>query len=212
MTDKAGNPRAPQPVPLERAEELGIAQVLDRNGEATGSLPVPDLSSDEVRLFYETMVLLRAIDERGWTLQRSGRIAFWIPLRGQEAVQVAATHAMHPNDWIFRSHRDIAPWLMRGAPLELLFAQLFGAQSDPQKGRRLPCLIGNRQINLVQGPTQVGSFIPHAAGVAWAAKLSGSEVKGPGPVWRRCHLAQRISFGDEFCRHSPSTGDFPVCQ
>jgi len=176
-TSNPGNPRAPMPVPLERASELGIRQVLDQNGKPNGDLADPELSKQDVRLMYETMVLLRAIDERGWTLQRSGRIAFWIPLRGQEAVQVAATHAMEADDWIFREHRTMAPWLLRGGTLELLFAQLFGAVSEPQKGRRLPCLIGSRAINMVQGPTQVGSFIAHACGVAWAAKLKGSNVK-----------------------------------
>jgi len=175
--DVVGNPRVPQPIPLEHADELGIQQVMDLNGVPTGNLADPGLSREEVRMFYETMVLLRAIDDRGWTLQRSGRIAFWIPLRGQEAVQVAATHAMQPEDWIFRDHRTLSPWLMRGASLELLFAQLFGAESEPQKGRRLPCLIGNRAVNLVQGPTQVGSFISHACGVAWAAKLKGAKTR-----------------------------------
>ena len=173
----AGNPRTPKPVALEQAAELGISQVLDQNGEVTGTLADPKLARDDVRMLYQTMVMLRAIDERGWKLQRSGRIAFWIPLRGQEAVQVAATHAMEPTDWIFREHRTMSPWLMRGASLELLFAQLFGAASEPQKGRRLPCLMGNRAVNMVQGPTQVGSFISHACGVAWAAKLKGSDVK-----------------------------------
>ncbi len=173
----AGNPRLPKPVPLEQARELGIHQVLDQNGALNGDLADPALSREEVRMMYETMILLRAIDERGWKLQRSGRIAFWIPLRGQEAVQVAATHAMDPKDWIFREHRTVSPWLMRGASLEMLFAQLFGAVEEPQKGRRLPCLMGSRAINLIQGPTQVGSFIAHACGVAWAAKLKGSDVK-----------------------------------
>ena len=72
----AGNPRAPLPVPLENAADLGILQVMDRHGEPNGNLADPDLSRDDVRMLYETMVLLRAIDERGWTLQRSGRIAF----------------------------------------------------------------------------------------------------------------------------------------
>ena len=173
----AGNPRSPRPVPLERASELGIHQVLDQNGEPNGDIVDPGLTREDVRMMYETMVLLRAIDERGWKLQRSGRIAFWIPLRGQEAVQVAATHAMDPEDWIFREHRTMSPWLMRGGSLEMLFAQLFGAAKEPQKGRRLPCLMGSRAINMIQGPTQVGSFIAHACGVAWAAKLKGSSIK-----------------------------------
>ena len=177
MSERIGNPRQPMPVLLESAAEQGIHQVLDCNGLPNGNLPEPDLSQEEARMFYQTMVLLRAIDERGWKLQRSGRIAFWIPMRGQEALQVGATHAMHPADWIFRAHREMAPWLMRGGSLELLFAQFFGAAEEPQKGRRLPCLVGNRALNVIQGPTQVGSFIPHACGVAWAAKLKGSDVK-----------------------------------
>lgn len=177
MTERVGNPRNPHTAILDQASELGIQQVLDKNGKPAGCLHDPELSREEASMFYETMTLLRRIDERGWKLQRSGRIAFWIPMRGQEALQVGATHAMHPDDWIFRAHREMAPWLMRGASLELMFAQFFGAAQEPQKGRRLPCLIGNRSINLVQGPTQVGSFIPHACGVAWAAKLKGSDVK-----------------------------------
>ena len=177
MTLQAGNPRKPTEVLLERAAELRIHQVLDRDGLPNGDLPDPDLTREEVRMFYRTMVMLRAIDERGWKLQRSGRIAFWIPLRGQEAAQVGATHAMDSQDWIFRAHREMAPWLMRGASLSLMFAQFFGAVGEPQKGRRLPCLIGNRSINLIQGPTQVGSFIPHACGVAWAFKLRGLSTK-----------------------------------
>lgn len=177
MSERSGNPRQPLPVLLERADDECILQVLDRNGIPNGSLPEPDISRQDARMFYQTMVLLRAIDERGWKLQRSGRIAFWIPMRGQEALQVGATHAMQFNDWIFRAHREMAPWLMRGGSLELLFAQFFGAEAEPQKGRRLPCLVGSRALNLIQGPTQVGSFIPHACGVAWGAKLKGSAVK-----------------------------------
>jgi TPP-dependent pyruvate/acetoin dehydrogenase alpha subunit len=173
----AGNPREPRKALLDDAESLGILQVLDRDGGVNGSLDEPGLSREEARMLYETMAMLRRIDERGWKLQRSGRIAFWIPLRGQEAVQVGATHALKPEDWIFRAHREMAPWLMRGASLADMFAQFFGAVDEPQKGRRLPCLLGNRSINMVQGPTQVGSFIPHACGVAWAAKLQGDDVK-----------------------------------
>jgi TPP-dependent pyruvate/acetoin dehydrogenase alpha subunit len=177
MSERIGNPRDPRPALLDRADELNIGQVLDRDGRPAGSIPEPDISRAEARMFYETMVLLRTIDERGWKLQRSGRIAFWIPMRGQEALQVGATHAMQPDDWIFRAHREMAPWLMRGGSLELMFAQFFGAEQEPQKGRRLPCLIGNRSLNVIQGPTQVGSFIPHACGVAWAAKLRGADTK-----------------------------------
>jgi pyruvate dehydrogenase E1 component alpha subunit len=173
----AGNPRAPVEVALAHAKELRIRQVIDQHGDLTGDLPDPGLSRDTVRAIYKQMVLVRAIDDRGRALQRSGRIMFWIAQAGQEACQVAPTFAMDPKDWIFRAHRELAPWVVRGAPLELLFAQFFGAEAEPLKGRRLPCLIGNREINLVASTTAVGTFIAHAAGAAWAAKLMESDVR-----------------------------------
>ncbi|MCG8506647.1 MAG: thiamine pyrophosphate-dependent enzyme [Sphingomonadales bacterium] len=170
-----GDPREPVAAPLSNAQALGIRQVIDQDGKPTGNLPDPGLSKDDCLMFYRVMTLLRAIDQRGWTLQRSGRIAFWIPICGQEAVQVGATHAMDREDWIFRAHREMAPWIMRGEPLDLMFAQFFGAEAEPQRGRRLPCLIGSRKIKLVSSSTQVGAYIPHGAGAGWAAKLMGSD-------------------------------------
>lgn len=172
-----GNPREPEPVPLAQADELGIKQVLDSEGQPNGNLADPNLSEAELRKFYEMMVLVRAIDDRGWKLQRSGRIAFWIPLLGQEAVQVAVTCALDDRDWIFRAHRELAVWLLRGNSLEMMFAQFYGAEQEPLRGRRLPCLIGSRDINLISSTTQVGASLPHAVGAAWAAKLTGGKEK-----------------------------------
>jgi len=168
-----GNPRDPVPVPLENAEALGIHRVMDENGEPNGDLPDPELPREDLRKIYQSMSLLRAIEERGWKLQRSGRIAFWIPMRGQEGYQCGAVHAIEDDDWIFRGHREMAGWIMRGASLEKLFAQFFGARSEPLRGRRLPCLIGDRSINLISPATPVGSFLPHAMGAAWGMKLKG---------------------------------------
>jgi len=174
ITQYSGVPREPVPVPLDRARDLRIRQVMDHDGADAGDLPDPGLSRPEVTALYRHISLLRAIDTQGWKLQRSGRIAFWIPIAGQEASQVGPVAAMHPDDWIFRAHREICPWLMRGAPLVTLFAQFFGSEAEPQRGRRLPVLIGNRRINLVSSTTQVGPFITHAAGAGWAARIMRS--------------------------------------
>ncbi len=172
-----GNPREPRPVPLEDAEALGIHRVIDEHGELNGDLPDPNLAREEVQRIYEAMALLRAIEARGWKLQRSGRIAFWIPMQGQEGYQCGAVHALNDEDWIFRGHREMAGWIMRGASLEKLFAQFFGARDEPLRGRRLPCLIGDRSINLVSPATPVGSFLPHALGAAWGMKLKGLQSR-----------------------------------
>ncbi|MDP6704885.1 MAG: thiamine pyrophosphate-dependent enzyme [Alphaproteobacteria bacterium] len=179
MSEKtfSGNPRSPVPPLLERADELGIQQVLDRDGLPNGNLADPDLPREALIGMYETMVLVRIMDERGWQLQRSGRVEFWIPGRGQEAAHIASTVAMADSDWIFLADREPGAMLLRGATLASLFAQYFGRRDEPLRGRRLPLLLGDRRLNIVPCMTQVGAYLPHAAGAAWAAKLKGHETR-----------------------------------
>ncbi len=172
-----GKPREPVPVPLARADELGIEQVLDADGLPRGNRPDPDLDRDLIVRMYETMVQVAVLDRIGWQLQRSGRMEFWIPSRGQEASHVASTAALEPSDWIFLADREPGSFIWRGASLTRMFAQFFGREAEPLKGRRLPLLLGDRSLNIVPCTTQVGSYIPHAAGAAWAAKLRGDSTR-----------------------------------
>ncbi len=163
--------------PLSDAQSHNIRQVMDVEGNLVGDLPEPDLSADQLIGLYEMLVLVRAIDDRGWTLQRSGRVEFWIPHRGLEAVHIGATLAYDDKDWIFLGYRHPGTMLMRGVPLRQMFAQFFGRAGEPLKGRRLPTLMGDRRANIVPMTTQVGSYIPHACGAAWAAKIKGHDTK-----------------------------------
>lgn len=162
---------------LADAPARGIRQVMDANGDLVGDLPDPGLDAKTLRGLYEMLVLVRAIDDRGWTLQRSGRVEFWIPHRGLEAVHTGATLAYKPDDWIFLGYRHPGTLLMRGVPLAQLFIQFFGREGEPLKGRRLPTLMGDRRANVVPMTTQVGSYIPHACGAAWAAKIKGDDTR-----------------------------------
>lgn len=177
MEQFAGDPRDPVPVPLETAAETGIVQVLDRHGVPTGQHPEPDIDRDTAWRMYETMVTVRLVDERGWQLQRSGRVEFWIPCRGQEAAHTASAAALAEDDWIFLADREPGAVLWRGAPLQQLFNQFFGREDEPLGGRRLPLLLGDRSRRIVPCTTQVGSYIPHAAGAAWAARLRGDDTR-----------------------------------
>ena len=172
-----GSPRSTVSPPLQRAKELGIRQVLDADGGLAGDLPDPDLPKETLQKIYRTMVEVSAIDARGWKLQRSGRIDFWIPSRGQEASHVASTIAMDTSDWIFMASREPGSMLARGASMLQLFAQFFGRADEPMKGRRLPLLLGDRRLNIVPCMTIVGAYIPHAAGAAWAAKIKGDDTR-----------------------------------
>jgi TPP-dependent pyruvate/acetoin dehydrogenase alpha subunit len=68
--------------------------------------------------------------------------------------------------------RDAAAALARGYPVAGLVAQLFGNAHDPAHGRRIPgCPALPRALNVLPAVAHAAAQLPHAAGVAWAAKM-----------------------------------------
>ena len=125
---------------------------------------------------YRTMALVRAIDDRMIKLQRQGRIGFYGEARGQEAGGVASAAALRPDDWLFPALREVGAALYRGFPLEKYMAQCFGTAGDELKGRQMPCHYGFRAGNFVPLSSCIGTQIPHAVGVAYAAKYRKEDV------------------------------------
>jgi pyruvate dehydrogenase E1 component alpha subunit len=126
-----------------------------------------------VRLYRE-MVRLRRLDERLGALARQGRIGFYGAAFGQEAVPVAAALAIDERDWIFPALRESFAMLLRGYPLELYVAQLFGCALDPMKGRQMPSHMASRRVRQVSWSSCIATQLPHAVGAAWAARRAGS--------------------------------------
>jgi pyruvate dehydrogenase E1 component alpha subunit len=145
-----------------------LKQIIAPDGSVKKEL-VPDVANKELIRWYNVMVTLRALDEKGMRLQRQGRIGFHIPTTGQEA-HVAAAAAMDEKDWIFPAYREHGAALYRGVPLEEIIDHFFGNEKDPQKGRRLPGLFGSREHRFVNPSAPIGTQIAHAVGAAYAAK------------------------------------------
>jgi len=156
------NPRSPaagSPVGEATAAPNARATVLD-----------PSLTADRLRAAYRTMVLARVMDERCLTLQRQGRIGFYVPMQGQEAAQVGSALALLPEDWVFPAYRELGVALTRGIPVSLLIDQFLGNSGDAMKGRQMPNHYGYRQYNFETASSPVGTQITHAVGAAMAAR------------------------------------------
>jgi pyruvate dehydrogenase E1 component alpha subunit len=130
----------------------------------------PTLSPAELLASYRLMVLARATDDRCLSLQRQGRIGFYVPASGQEAAQVGAARALHPEDWVFPAYRELAVALSRGVPLEALFDQFIGNSGDVLKGRQMPNHYGYREFRFVVASSPIGTQITQAVGAALAAR------------------------------------------
>jgi pyruvate dehydrogenase E1 component alpha subunit len=131
----------------------------------------PNLSDDQLKELYETMVKARIMDERGLALQRQGRIGFYLQALGQEASHIGSAAALLDSDWLFPAYRQPGIPILRGAPIDQIVCEWFGHEGDPSKGRQMPVHYSLRCINFVSISSPIGTQITHAAGAAMAAKI-----------------------------------------
>jgi 2-oxoisovalerate dehydrogenase E1 component alpha subunit len=118
------------------------------------------------------MLRARALDASALELVKTGRIGSYVETAGTEAAIVGALAALSPDDVVAPGRRDSAAALARGYPVTALTAQLLGNAHDPAHGRRLPgCPALPRALNILPAASHGAAQLPHAAGVAWAAKM-----------------------------------------
>ncbi|WP_342525499.1 thiamine pyrophosphate-dependent dehydrogenase E1 component subunit alpha [Chryseomicrobium sp. FSL W7-1435] len=131
------------------------------------------LTNDDVLKMYETMLLARRIDERMWLLNRAGKIPFVISCQGQEAAQVGAAYALDTTkDYIAPYYRDMGVVLHFGMTARDLMLSAFAKAEDPNSGgRQMPGHFGQKKNRILTGSSPVTTQLPHAVGVALAAKI-----------------------------------------
>jgi 2-oxoisovalerate dehydrogenase E1 component alpha subunit len=168
-----------RPEPLVRYEALrehayGLVRVLNDDGAATGPWN-PNLSVDALRAGLEMMLRIRHFDSRMLTMQRQGRLSFYLESKGEEAIAVAAGMALRPSDLLFPSYRQQGLMLVRGATLLDMACQCIGNRRDNAKGRQMPVHYSFRKGNIVSISSPVGTQFPQAVGAAMAAAYRGDD-------------------------------------
>lgn len=146
-------------------------QILREDGSLAEGVAPPNVEATMLKHMYRTMYLIRTLDERLMALQRQGRVGFYGAATGQEAAIVGSAAALEPHDWILPALRESGVALYRGYPIAQYIAQVMGNAQDILKGRQLSCHYGDRSVHYVPMSSSVGTQIPHAVGVAMAAKL-----------------------------------------
>lgn len=152
-------------------KETKVLQVLDNEGNVKGELE-PKIPEELLKRMYRTMATVRKFEEISMGLQRQGRIGFYIGAAGQEACSVGSTAVLKEDDWIFPAYREPGALLLRGESVLQLFHQLFGNSLDYNKGRQMPNHFNSRERNVVSPSSPIATQIPHAVGMAIAAKHS----------------------------------------
>ena len=157
--------------------ELRPRQLVAPDGQVDAKRLAALKLPDELLLrLYRGMLMVRIMDERLLTMQRQGRIGFYGEARGQEAAVIGTAAALAPEDYIVPALREAGAAIYRGLPLRAYVAQLFGSANDISKGRQMPCHPGSRASRYVTMSSCIGTQLPHATGMAMAARLLGDNI------------------------------------
>ncbi|MHB8604684.1 MAG: pyruvate dehydrogenase (acetyl-transferring) E1 component subunit alpha [Thermoplasmatota archaeon] len=150
---------------------MPLLQIIRENGSVVDKSLEPALPDATLVAMYGAMSLARRLDERGMILQRQGRLGFYGASTGEEAAVVGSGTALEATDWVFPALRQSALLLMRGYPLSRYFAHMFGTAASVEKGRSMPMHFSDRAYHFVTWSSSMATQLPHAVGMAYAAKL-----------------------------------------
>lgn len=136
------------------------------------------LGPDDLLRIHRFMVTARQCDESAFRLNRQGKAPFVVPVSGHEGCQVGTALALRPGKDIWLPYyRDLAVVLVAGMTPYEIFLGLFAKADDPTSGgRQMPSHWGSRRLNIISHSSPIATQIPHAAGVAWAARYLGEDA------------------------------------
>ncbi|HTU83002.1 MAG TPA: thiamine pyrophosphate-dependent dehydrogenase E1 component subunit alpha [Candidatus Acidoferrales bacterium] len=140
----------------------------------TASLDRHGLSDDQLREILRNMLLQRQLDNRGFQLNRQGKVPFALGSEGHEALQAGAAMAFHRGrDVLAPYYRDLGLAVGIGlSPYEIMLS-IFARAEDHNGGRQFPNHYSSKRAGLMSFSSILAAHIPHAVGAAYALKYRG---------------------------------------
>lgn len=134
--------------------------------------PKPDAAT--LLEIYKKAALIKLNDERVIKQMMAGKLVmpYYSP-RGQEIIPSAISVSLEDDDYICTIYRGIHDMLAKGFPLGELWAELAGRVTGTCKGKGGPMHLTCPDKGMMVTTGIVGSSMPIATGLAWAAKLDG---------------------------------------
>jgi TPP-dependent pyruvate/acetoin dehydrogenase alpha subunit len=153
---------------------------MPSNGKRALMEPEKELETHSPELLlslYEMLVRCRMCDEKARILFKQAKYAgnFYSGV-GQEATEVGTAYGLRKDDWIAPSHRDWTSNIIKGAPLNLCFAQLFSKATSPDRGRSSPAHMGYPELHVITPASSIAGQLNVGTGVALGIKKLGQDA------------------------------------
>jgi 2-oxoisovalerate dehydrogenase E1 component alpha subunit len=132
------------------------------------------LTDEQLVAIFRTMLMQRTLENRGFQLNRQGKIPFASASEGHEGVQAGAAMAFaRGKDILVPYYRDLGLALGIGVtPYEVLLS-LFARAADHSAGRQFPHHYASRGLGLQTISSVIAAQLPHAVGAAYALEYRG---------------------------------------
>ena len=132
----------------------------------------PPISEEKLKQLYSTMLKCRMLEEKARMLFKQGKFAGnYYAAVGQEATEVGCAIDLKPEDTVAPSHRDFIANFIKGAPLNVMYAQLYARSTSPDKGRSSPAHCGYAPLNIITPASTIAAQLNIGTGVALAYKM-----------------------------------------
>ena len=167
-------PRPPVHAGADQMRELAysLVRVLDEEDRAVGPWD-PGLSAETKRQILRHMALTRAFDSRMFRAQRQGKTSFYMKATGEEAIAVAATHALASDDMCFPSYRQQGILIARDWDLVDMMNQIYSNKADRLDGKQLPIMYSTKEGAFFSISGNLATQMPQAVGWAMASAIQG---------------------------------------
>lgn len=123
----------------------------------------------------ETMMLIRAFEEKSAALRAAGQAPNMCTSVGQEASAVGVIRALQPQDRILTNHRSAGHLLARGAEPSRVMAEILGKATGYCKGKSGSLHISAKELGVVLTSTIVGGELSLVTGVGLSLSMSESD-------------------------------------
>ncbi len=136
----------------------------------------PIVTKNQAIGWLRQMLLIRRFEERSAMLYVNQKIGGFCHLySGQESVAVGSIGVLREDDYVITAYRDHGHAIARGMEPRAGMAEMFGKAGGCSKGKGGSMHFFDVEKGFLGGHAIVGSHIPLAAGVAFAAKYKGGD-------------------------------------
>jgi pyruvate dehydrogenase E1 component alpha subunit len=136
----------------------------------------PLIRDEKLKQLYSTMLQCRLMEEKIRVLKKQSRFkGNYYAAVGQEATEVGVAIDLRPEDTVAPAHRDFIANYIKGVPLNIMFSQLYGCTTSPDRGRNAPAHCGYAPLNIISPSSTIAAQLNIGTGVALANKLKKND-------------------------------------